>query len=235
MAQLSDTIEKFIKDLMEEETHVELRRNELAQHFGCAPSQINYVLATRFSVDHGYVIESRRGGGGFVRIVRMRESPEGNLLGCYDKQALWGWDCDHFSRGAQPGVFDIGGVRVGFRICFDVRFPEPFRQLYRTGADLCIVCFSDTAEQPDRERYGLISAHLRTRAVENVMPILSVNSLSRCQTAPVCVIDPGGTVLLEAPTGARQLLVWDFSPAADNFGSRGRRVNSDLFLELSRV
>lgn len=161
--------------------------------------------------------------------------PEGNLLGCYDKQALWGWDCDHFSRGAQPGVFDIGGVRVGFRICFDVRFPEPFRQLYRAGADLCIVCFSDTAEQPDRERYGLISAHLRTRAVENVMPVLSVNSLSRCQTAPVCVIDPGGTVLLEAPTGARQLLVWDFSPAADSFGSRGRRVNSDLFLELPGV
>ena len=90
--------------------------------------------------------------------------PEGNLLGCYDKQALWGWDCDHFSRGAQPGVFNIGGVRVGFRICFDVRFPEPFRQLYRAGADLCIVCFSDTAEQPDRERYDLISAHLRTRA-----------------------------------------------------------------------
>ena len=80
MAQLSDTIEKFIKDLMEEETQVELRRNELAQHFGCAPSQINYVLATRFSVDHGYVIESRRGGGGYVRIVRMHERPDGNLL-----------------------------------------------------------------------------------------------------------------------------------------------------------
>ena len=80
MAQLSDTIEKFIKDLMEEGTQVELRRNELAQHFGCAPSQINYVLATRFSVDHGYVIESRRGGGDYVRIVRMHQSPEGNLL-----------------------------------------------------------------------------------------------------------------------------------------------------------
>ncbi len=80
MAQLSDTIEKFIKDLMEEGTQVELRRNELAQHFGCAPSQINYVLATRFSVDHGYVIESRRGGGGFVRIVRMHPRSEGNLL-----------------------------------------------------------------------------------------------------------------------------------------------------------
>ena len=80
MAQLSDSIEHFIKELMSEDAHVELRRNELAQHFGCAPSQINYVLATRFSVDHGYLIESRRGGGGYVRIVRMHAREEGNLL-----------------------------------------------------------------------------------------------------------------------------------------------------------
>ena len=80
MAQLSDSIERFIKELMSEDAFIELRRNELAQHFGCAPSQINYVLATRFSVDHGYLIESRRGGGGFVRIVRMHPREEGNLL-----------------------------------------------------------------------------------------------------------------------------------------------------------
>ena len=80
MAQLSDTIEQFIKELMSEDAHIELRRNELAQHFGCAPSQINYVLATRFSVDHGYIIESRRGGGGYVRIVRMQAQEDGNLL-----------------------------------------------------------------------------------------------------------------------------------------------------------
>lgn len=80
MAQLSDNIEQFIKELMHEDTHIELRRNELAHHFGCAPSQINYVLATRFSVDHGYIIESRRGGGGYVRIVRMQAPEEGNLL-----------------------------------------------------------------------------------------------------------------------------------------------------------
>ena len=80
MAQLSDSIEQFIKELMCEDTHIELRRNELAQHFGCAPSQINYVLATRFSVDHGYIIESRRGGGGYVRIVRMQAQEDGNLL-----------------------------------------------------------------------------------------------------------------------------------------------------------
>lgn len=80
MAQLSDSIEQFIKELMFEGAHIELRRNELAQHFGCAPSQINYVLATRFSVDHGYIIESRRGGGGYVRIVRMQEREGGNFL-----------------------------------------------------------------------------------------------------------------------------------------------------------
>ena len=49
MAQLSDSIEQFIKELMDEGSQIEVRRNELAQHIGCAPSQINYVLATRFS------------------------------------------------------------------------------------------------------------------------------------------------------------------------------------------
>lgn len=81
MAQLSDSIEKFIKELMSEGTYLEVRRNELAQHFGCAPSQINYVLATRFSVNHGYIIESRRGGGGYVRIVRMQPREHEDLLG----------------------------------------------------------------------------------------------------------------------------------------------------------
>jgi len=80
MAQLSDSIERFIKELMDQDAQIDLRRNELAQHFGCAPSQINYVLATRFSVDHGYIIESRRGGGGYVRIVRMQARSDQSLL-----------------------------------------------------------------------------------------------------------------------------------------------------------
>lgn len=80
MAQLSDAIEHFIKELMEEDKQIEVKRNELAQHFGCAPSQINYVLATRFSVDHGYIIESRRGGGGYVRIVRITQGANDNML-----------------------------------------------------------------------------------------------------------------------------------------------------------
>lgn len=80
MAQLSDTIEQFIKTLMDEDAEIELKRNELAQHFNCAPSQINYVLATRFSVNHGYIIESRRGGGGYIRLVRVTHSDEESML-----------------------------------------------------------------------------------------------------------------------------------------------------------
>ena len=79
--RLSDSIEQFIKDLLNEEaTEVELRRNELAEYFGCAPSQINYVLATRFSPDHGYLTESRRGGGGYIRIVRVVQSGSQRLM-----------------------------------------------------------------------------------------------------------------------------------------------------------
>ena len=163
----------------------------------------------------------------------MVYAPDGSLMGCYDKQGLWGWDCDHFAPGTQSGLFEIRSLKVGFRICFDVRFPEPFRQLYRFGADLCVVCFSDAAKTPDADRYGLISAHLRTRAVENVMPVAAVNTLTGYQTAPCCVIDRDGKILAETAAGTQQLLVWTFDPSTESFGAKGRRVNSDRFLEES--
>ena len=79
--RLSDTIESFIKELLgaAEDDGVELRRNELAEYFHCAPSQINYVLSTRFTPDHGYVIESRRGGGGCIRIVHVETDPSEHM------------------------------------------------------------------------------------------------------------------------------------------------------------
>ena len=81
MRPLTDSIEAFIKSLLEEgQEQVDVQRNELAQYFRCSPSQITYVLSTRFTPDHGYVIESRRGGGGYIRIVRLREEPGSNLL-----------------------------------------------------------------------------------------------------------------------------------------------------------
>ncbi len=79
--RLSDSIESFIKEMLTSDApQVELKRNELAEYFGCAPSQINYVLATRFSPDHGYITESRRGGGGYIRIVRIVQTGSQRLL-----------------------------------------------------------------------------------------------------------------------------------------------------------
>lgn len=73
MARLSDVIEEFIKDMIENnnESELQIQRNELANYFSCAPSQINYVLTTRFTTDRGYYIESRRGGGGCIIIRRV--------------------------------------------------------------------------------------------------------------------------------------------------------------------
>ena len=84
MSILSDSIENFIKAMMmeaEDANQVEVRRNELAEYFHCAPSQINYVLTTRFSPDRGYYTQSRRGGGGYIRIIRVvHDNDKGYML-----------------------------------------------------------------------------------------------------------------------------------------------------------
>ena len=73
MARISDTIENFIKELLDEkiERQILIQRNDLADKFSCAPSQINYVLTTRFTYEKGYIIESKRGGGGCIVIKKI--------------------------------------------------------------------------------------------------------------------------------------------------------------------
>lgn len=81
MARLSDIIESFLKALInEEEGAVEIQRNELANKFNCVPSQINYVISTRFTNDKGYYVESRRGGGGYISIKRLNTDSAGDYL-----------------------------------------------------------------------------------------------------------------------------------------------------------
>lgn len=74
---MSDRIEAFILELLkqEDEEWLKIQRNELAQVFGCVPSQINYVISTRFGPQSGYIVRSRRGGGGYVMIRRAEEHP----------------------------------------------------------------------------------------------------------------------------------------------------------------
>ena len=73
MSGISNIIERFIKEMLSETENgtIEIQRNELAQQFECAPSQINYVLTTRFTPYMGYYIESRRGGGGYIKIIKV--------------------------------------------------------------------------------------------------------------------------------------------------------------------
>ncbi len=78
--KLSNLIEEFIKDMIDSESgEIELQRNELALRFNCVPSQINYVISTRFSPERGYIVESRRGGGGYIKITRAGGDKENYL------------------------------------------------------------------------------------------------------------------------------------------------------------
>lgn len=68
---LSNAIAQMITEMLSEQSEIEIQRNVLAQDLGCVPSQINYVLSSRFTPERGYIVESRRGGKGCIRITRV--------------------------------------------------------------------------------------------------------------------------------------------------------------------
>lgn len=95
---LSDVIEAHLQELLTYRPELEVQRNELSDRFACAPSQINYVLMTRFTVERGYVVESRRGEGGYIRIKRLACPPD--VLGILQSFG------DHMSQREAEGVLD---------------------------------------------------------------------------------------------------------------------------------
>ena len=79
--RMSDIIEEFIKELFDDESQqIEIQRNELAEHFNCVPSQINYVISTRFKPSQGYYVESKRGGGGHITIKKVNNTKEDYIM-----------------------------------------------------------------------------------------------------------------------------------------------------------
>ena len=78
--RLSDMLTEYIMEMLSESGDAEIKRNELANHFGCVPSQINYVLTSRFTPEQGYIVESRRGGGGYIRITRINTDKSATLM-----------------------------------------------------------------------------------------------------------------------------------------------------------
>ncbi|GAK30017.1 transcriptional regulator CtsR [Weissella oryzae SG25] len=85
---MSDDIEAYLKQILTQAQQVEIRRTEIAERFNVVPSQINYVIKTRFTIQKGYLVESKRGGGGYIRIGRftLREDTLilEELLNCFD-------------------------------------------------------------------------------------------------------------------------------------------------------
>src|SRR5699024_10740620 len=79
---ISDIIEAYLKEVLKTQGDalVEIKRNEMANHFECVPSQINYVINTRFTLERGYLIESKRGGGGYIRIIRIEHRGESHRI-----------------------------------------------------------------------------------------------------------------------------------------------------------
>lgn len=77
---LSSEIAEILMNMLEESGRAEIKRNELAQQLGCVPSQINYVISSRFTPERGFTVESQRGGGGYIKITRINYSAKEQIL-----------------------------------------------------------------------------------------------------------------------------------------------------------
>lgn len=82
MRNVSEVIEIYLKQILQQSPDglIEIQRNELAEQFNCVPSQINYVISTRFTLEKGYIVESKRGGGGYIRIQKIELNSHSVLM-----------------------------------------------------------------------------------------------------------------------------------------------------------
>ncbi|WP_216831113.1 CtsR family transcriptional regulator [Alkalihalobacterium elongatum] len=82
MRNISDIIEQYLKSILTKSDGelIEIKRSELAKRFECVPSQINYVISTRFTIERGYIVESKRGGGGYIRIIKVKAHNQADLF-----------------------------------------------------------------------------------------------------------------------------------------------------------
>jgi transcriptional regulator CtsR len=86
MASLSDKIGRYLKQLLTEKKAVKIQRSKLARKFDCVPSQINYVLDTRFTQDKGYIVKSQRGGSGYIKIIKIEITSEEEIINRLSKR-----------------------------------------------------------------------------------------------------------------------------------------------------
>ncbi len=134
MACMTDEIERHLRELLAGRGGIEVQRAELAERFSCAPSQINYVLVTRFTAARGFLVESRRGGGGYIRLMRLPAE-------AWEDASVIPGECDqataeqHIARLAEAGrLTPREAAMLRAVVAREVlALPLPLRDRIRTG------------------------------------------------------------------------------------------------------
>lgn len=124
MRNISDIIEGYLKAIIENEQNgiIEIKRNEVAEKFQCVPSQINYVINTRFTAERGYAVESKRGGGGYIRIFRVRPNTRKELI-------------EHILSGLDGGASHTMALDVVYRLIDEEVISERESKLILAAVD----------------------------------------------------------------------------------------------------
>jgi transcriptional regulator of stress and heat shock response len=155
MRNISDIIEGYLKEVIELQGkgHIEIKRSELAEKFQCVPSQINYVINTRFTEEHGYLVESKRGGGGYIRILRVTIHTKNDLF-------------DQIEHQIGSAISQASAERMIYRLYEETILSEREASLMRAAIDRNAIPIALPLR--DEIRAYILSAMLRTIKFEKL-------------------------------------------------------------------
>lgn len=155
MRNISDIIEGYLKAIIEEEQNrpIEIKRNEVAEKFQCVPSQINYVINTRFTAERGYAVESKRGGGGYIRILRVQANSRKELI-------------EHILNGIENGASFTMAEDVVYRLAEEEVVSEREAKLILAAVDRTTLL--QPLPERDVMRARILQAMLLTLVYEQI-------------------------------------------------------------------
>ncbi|WP_096202186.1 CtsR family transcriptional regulator [Bacillus sp. FJAT-45350] len=155
MRNVSDIIESYLKSILtkSEEDLIEIKRSEIAHRFQCVPSQINYVISTRFTIEKGYLVESKRGGGGYIRIIKVKANDDAALF-------------DQMLNLINSQISQSYGESIVARLYEEEAISKREAKLMLAAIDRTI--FQTTTEHRDQIRANLLKSMLQTLKYKNL-------------------------------------------------------------------